>query len=118
MPASPVTLNLEADMAAVKPDTTTPSTTDGKKPASKGMRPEPYRVANVEKIASPDGLSGGTWYRYILDNDSSVITGQRCGSLKDVQAYAEQYASQLNARTVHGQSSWTPRRKKVAPPPA
>ena len=80
MPASPVTLNLEADMAAVKPDTTTPSTTDGKKTASKGMRPEPYRVANVEKIASPDGLSGGTWYRYILDNGSSVITGQTVSS--------------------------------------
>lgn len=105
-------------MAAAKPESTTSGTTDGKKTAGKGMRPEPYRVANVEKIAAPDGLSSGTWYRYVLDNDTSVITGQRCGSLKDVTAYAEQYASQLNARTVHGQSSWTPRRKKVVPPAA
>jgi hypothetical protein len=105
-------------MAAVKPESTTSTTTDGKKPASKSMRPQPYRVAHVEKITAPDGVSSGTWYRYVLDNDSSVITGQRCGSLKDVQAYAEQYATQLNARTVHGQSSWTPRRKKVAPPAA
>ena len=105
-------------MAAVKPESTTPNTTEGKKSASKGARPQPYRVANVEKIAAPDGLSSGSWYRYILDNDASIITGQRCGSLKDVQAYAEQYAAQLNARTIHGQSSWTPRRKKVAPPAA
>lgn len=105
-------------MAAAKPESTTPNTTEGKKPASRGLRPQPYRVAHVEKIAAPDGLSSGSWYRYVLDNEASVITGQRCGSLKEVQAYAEQYATQLNARTVHGQSSWTPRRKKVVPPAA
>lgn len=104
-------------MTAVKSDNTSSNPTDSKKPAGKGARPQPYRVASVDKISAPDGLSNGTWYRYVLDNDGSVITGQRCGSLKDVQAYAEQYAAQLNARTVHGQSSWTPRRKKVAPPP-
>lgn len=105
-------------MTAVKSDNTSSTSTDGKKAASKGMRPHPYRVASVDKIAAPDGISSGTWYRYVLDNNGSVITGQRCGSLKDVQAYAEQYAAQLNARTVHGQSSWTPRRKKIAPPAA
>jgi hypothetical protein len=105
-------------MAEAKPESTTPSTTEGKKTVTKGVRPEPYRVANIEKIAAPDGLGSGSWYRYVLDNDASVITGQRCGSLKDVTDYAEQYAAQLNARTVHGQSSWTPRRKKVVPPAA
>jgi hypothetical protein len=77
-------------------------------------RPSPFRLVNVEKTQMPDGGSGQTWYRYLLENDRSTITGLRCGSLKDVTAYAKEYAEQLNARGIGGQTAWSPRAKKPA----
>lgn len=72
----------------------------------------PYRVARIERIDVPDGGEGKNWYRYILDNGRSTITGQRRGSKEDVVAHAERYAQQLNTRGFSGQSVWTPRSKK------
>jgi hypothetical protein len=72
----------------------------------------PYRVARIERIDMPDGGEGKNWYRYILENGRSTITGQRRGSKEDVVAHAERYAQQLNARGFSGQSVWTPRSKK------
>jgi len=72
----------------------------------------PFCVARVEKIGAPEGAVGQNWYRYVLENGRSSIIGQRCGSLKDVTAYANQYAVQLNTRNGGGSSAWTSRNKK------
>lgn len=77
------------------------------------VRPRRYALARVEKTDPPDGGTG-RWYRYVLDNGRSTITGQRRGSLKDVTAHAHRYAEQLNARGIGGTSVWAPRGKKAA----
>jgi hypothetical protein len=73
-----------------------------------------FKVASVEKISPPDGGEGQDWYRYVLDSGRSMISGQRRGSRKDVQAYASQCAEQLNTRGQTGQSIWSPRGRKPA----
>jgi hypothetical protein len=72
----------------------------------------PFAVARVERTGAPDGAIGQNWYRYVLDNGRSHIVGQRCGSLKDVTAYAHLYAEQLNSRNGGASSTWTSRTKK------
>lgn len=76
--------------------------------------PSPFKLARVEKTLVPEGGTDQTWYRYVLDNGRSTITGQRSGTLKEVTAYATEYALQLNARNITGQSAWSPRGKKQA----
>ena len=67
--------------------------------------------------AAPDGSDGQGWYRYVLDNGKSTITGQRAGSLKDVTAHAAHCAEQINARGFGKQSLWSPRGRKPANAP-
>ncbi len=74
----------------------------------------PFRVARVEKTMAPDGISSEGWYRYVLDNGRSTITGVRQGPLKDVTAYAERCAAQINARGQGKTSMWAPRGRKPA----
>lgn len=88
-------------------NTNTPPTSTA---ATAGRRAGPFRVARVERTDNPDGGRGQHWYRYVLDNGRSTITGQRKGSLKDVTAHANRYAEQLNTRTFGSHSVWTARR--------
>jgi hypothetical protein len=81
-----------------------------RRPSSAARRAGPFRLARVEKVDMPDGGKGQHWYRYVLDNGRSTITGQRRGSLKDVTAHANRYAEQLNTRTFGSHSVWTSRR--------
>ncbi len=74
----------------------------------------PFKVVRVERTDAPDGGKGHDWYRYILESGRSTITGHRCGSRKDVHAYALRCAEQLNARGLTGQSIWSPRGRKPA----
>lgn len=74
-------------------------------------RVSPYKLARVEKVDVPDSSGRGQhWYRYVLDNGRSTITGQRKGSLKDVTAHAHRYAEQLNTRAFGSHSVWSARR--------
>jgi hypothetical protein len=73
----------------------------------------PFRVARVEKTSAPDGTADA-WYRYVLDNGRSTITGLRQGPLKEVTAYAERCAEQINARGQGKTSMWAPRGRKPA----
>jgi len=75
--------------------------------------PSDFVVARVERTDVPHGGKGQTWYRYVLDNGRSKITGQRRGSLKDVTAHAQRYAEQLNARSLGAPSIWAPRKPDV-----
>jgi len=81
---------------------------------SQRWAPRPFELVSVEKTDSPRGGSGDTWYNYVLDNGRSKIVGTQQGSLKSVTAYATQYATELNARTLACQSVWSPRAKKPA----
>ncbi|UCH53004.1 MAG: hypothetical protein JSW09_10520 [Pseudomonadota bacterium] len=78
--------------------------------------PHFFHVACVEKTHAPDGGHGQNWYRYVLKSRGSTITGHRCGSRKDVHAYAAECAQQLNLRAATSQSMWNPRGRKPAPP--
>jgi len=89
-------------------------TTTATKSARPAAMPRPFKVARVEKTDAPDGGHGQDWYRYVLESGRSTITGHRCGSRKDVLAYATQCAEQLNTRGLTGQSIWSPRGRKPA----
>ena len=77
-------------------------------PAPAPSWPKPFRLVRVEKASTPDGGNGETWYRYVLENGRSAITGQRCGNRKDVIEYAEHYVEQLNTRTANGGAATAP----------
>lgn len=79
-------------------------------PPTPPHRVSPYKLARVEKVDVADSTRGQHWYRYVLDNGRSTITGQRRGSLKDVTAHAHRYAEQLNTRAVGAHSVWSTRR--------
>ena len=87
-----------------------PTTTGTSRPPNAAHRVSPYKLARVEKVDIPDGGRGQHWYRYVLDNGRSTITGQRRGSLKDVTAHAHRYAEQLNTRAFGSHSVWSARR--------
>ncbi len=74
--------------------------------------PKPFRLVRIEKAATPEGADGETWYRYVLENGHSEITGQRCGNRKEVTAYAVHYVEQLNTRAANGGAAWAPRVRK------
>jgi hypothetical protein len=78
----------------------------------------PFRVARVEKTSAPDGGKTSDWYRYVLDNGRSTITGLRQGPLKEVSAYAARCAEQINARGQGRTSTWSPRGRKPAGAPS
>lgn len=64
----------------------------------KFSRDQKYQVVCVEKTDPPDGSEGRNWYRYVIERGSAVLTGQKPGTRKDVTAYAEQFAADLNER--------------------
>lgn len=80
--------------------------------APRNSGPRPFLVTEVEQTEAPDGGTGADWYRYVLHNGSSTITGQRQGTREHVATYAAQCAEQLNARGFRGQSVWSPRGSK------
>jgi len=73
-----------------------------------------YRVATVEKTKGPGGTEGKNWHRYVLDGVRSPIIGYRQGTLREVTAYAEQCAEDLNARASGKRSPWAPQQKKTS----
>lgn len=57
-----------------------------------------YQVVTVEKIDTPDGMSGTNWHRYVIQRNGSAIEGMKPGTLKSVTQHAESVASDLNDR--------------------
>jgi|GEM_PF-680379 hypothetical protein len=98
-------------------ETERPSNIPGSTLERATQQARPFKVARVEKTAAPDGSDGQGWYRYVLDNGKSTITGQRSGTLKDVTAHAAYCAEQINARGFGKQSLWSPRGRKPAGAP-
>ena len=72
-----------------------------------------FGVTEVAKTEPPPGESGDNWYRYTIDNGSSPISGIRTGSPASVRRYAEEFASNLNERTLgYSSSARAPQKKK------
>ena len=55
-----------------------------------------YKVVSIEEAGAPDGGGCGRWYRYVIANHVSTITGCRSGSKKEVTAYAKNCVERLN----------------------
>ncbi|MEJ2107900.1 MAG: hypothetical protein P8X48_11355 [Acidiferrobacteraceae bacterium] len=76
------------------------------------MNPASFSMATIEKVDAPAGSDGGTWYRYVIDNGKSAITGYRQGSREQVARFARDLTENINARAARGHSAWQPRQKK------
>ena len=57
-----------------------------------------YKVVTIEEAGAPDGGNYGRWYRYVIANHVSTITGCRSGSKKDVMTYAKNCVERLNTQ--------------------
>ena len=69
-----------------------------------------FVVTDVVETDPPQGVSGGSWFRYTIGHGSSPISGIRSGSLKSVRLYAEEFADNLNQRAMLGYSAYAARK--------
>lgn len=65
-----------------------------------------FRVASVEKTEVPSGALEAYWYRYVVENGYTCVTGFRAGSLQEVREHAEQVVGKLNARSYGTSGGW------------
>ena len=70
-----------------------------------------HKVVAVEKIATPEGMSGNNWYSYLIQRDGSEIVGKKPGSLKSVTEHAETVAETLNLRASGGNTAYAARKR-------
>ncbi len=68
-----------------------------------------YTVLEVEKTDSPIDDNPDSWYRYVVNDGNSTITGLRCGTKKQVTEYAKKFAKDLNERGTSSSSVWATR---------
>jgi hypothetical protein len=71
-----------------------------------------YRVIHVEKVATPEGMEGDDWHRYVLERGKSQINGLKSGSLQSVIEHAEILVEGLNERSQKGTASYASRQRK------
>jgi len=69
-----------------------------------------FCVTCIEKTEPPAGVIEGEWYQYTIGHGESAIHGRRSGSLQSVTRHAEEYAENLNQRTLLGHSAYAARR--------
>ena len=74
-----------------------------------------YQVVKVEKIDTPDGMSGNNWHRYVIERKDSSIEGMKPGTLKGVTKHAESVAEDLNERVGGRASSVYAARRRTTP---
>lgn len=84
-----------------------PTDTESDPYASLGKRQ--FIVAEIIKTEPPEGETDGKWFRYTIAHGSSPITGIRSGSERSVRRYAEDFAENLNQRSLLGHSSYAKR---------
>lgn len=81
-------------------DTNTSTQTKLKKPR--------FIIQSIEKSNPPKGMPDGSWYRYIVGQDGSKITGYKKGSLRSVTKHVEDFIENLNERSAKGYSPSAP----------
>lgn len=74
-----------------------------------------YKVVTVEKGEAPKGITGGDWHHYVIGRGTSIIEGDKVGTLKEVTAHAKELAVRINARNdkygITYVSTYSPRKK-------
>lgn len=71
-----------------------------------------YQVVTVEKTDPPEGATGGSWYRYVIELEGQTIVSSRRGTLKQVTEYAKECAENMSNRFSRGRSDWAKRNAK------
>ena len=61
-----------------------------------------YEVIEIEKTATPEGMQGDNWYRYVIKKGNSVMECKKSGTLRAVKEHAEHAAELINSRHVRG----------------
>lgn len=56
-----------------------------------------FRLVSIDKTTAPAGETG-SWHRYVIENEYTVIDGCARGPKRDVARYVRNYVEQLNAR--------------------
>lgn len=75
-----------------------------------------YQLQSIEITTTPDG-GEGTWYRYVIVQGSSEITGLRCGNRDEVDYAVREMVERLNERSA-GKNSKKLKSTGVKNPPA
>ncbi len=57
-----------------------------------------YDLVRVEEVLPPEGAVDTLWHCYVLENETTHITGYRAGSRMEVEEYARQCVQRLNAK--------------------
>ena len=74
-----------------------------------------YKVVTVEKGKAPKGMTGDDWHHYVIGRGTSIIEGDKVGTLKDVTVHAKELAERINARNdkygITYVSTYSPRKK-------
>ena len=71
-----------------------------------------FKIIKIEK-ADPQGkTTGGEWYLYSIEHESSPIDGMREGTLSAVKKHVEEYVENLNDRATHGYSAYAAKKVK------
>ena len=74
-----------------------------------------FNVMNIEKISTPDGMSGDNWYQYVVGQGSSEIQGLTMGTLKQVTEHADKVAEDLNERSRGKKTGYTSNQNNKTP---
>lgn len=74
-----------------------------------------FNVMNIEKISTPDGMTGDNWYQYVVGQGSSEITGLTMGTLNQVTEHANNVANDLNDRSKGKKAGYTSSQNNKTP---
>ena len=100
-----------ADISATAPGSSQ-GAVDGPNPGEISELKRRFAVALVEPSPAPDGTENPSWYRYVIKNGLTTITGSRCGSKEEVTSHAREFAQNLNSRnSPRSRAPYMPRRK-------
>ena len=75
-----------------------------------------FKVVSVERMDMPSGGTGGVWYRYVIANEATTVTGSRRGSKAAVTEHAKEFAEQLTSRIEPRRKARWPTHPKRQPP--
>ena len=59
-----------------------------------------YTVVTLEKADLPSSSPRGVYYRYVVANTVSEVTGYRQGTKREVMSYCSTLIDDLNMRTI------------------
>ncbi len=74
-----------------------------------------FDIMNIEKIETPDGMTGDNWYQYVVGQGSSEIKGLTVGTLKQVTEHANKVVDDLNERSKGKKTSYSSSQNNKTP---